>query len=187
MITLPKYAISSYNPSSTAINEQSDFTRRIPSYPPKIQGRVEKIIKQLIQAYDVEENPDKMKEIFFKKANLLPNPTYWELLRSVWVAAGRVDNIQEFMPFFKSNKPSKSWFMTPEDAKALENMTFPLKVYRAYNIEPDPGISWTLSEKWCQEYATVRNRQIKSRTVMREDIFAYISRRGEEEIIILPK
>ena len=187
MITIPKHTISTYNPSSTAINEQSDFTRRFPSYPPKIRVRVEKVIKQLIQAYDVEENPEKMKDIFFKKASLLPNPTYWELLRSVWVAAGRVDNVHEFMPFFKSNRPSKNWFMTPEDATAFNKMVFPLKVYRAYSQEPDPGISWTLNEQWCKEYATVRDMHVKSRTVMREDVFAYISRRGEEEIIILPK
>ena len=52
MITIPKHTIPTYNPSSTAINEQSDFTRRIPSYPPKIRVRVEKVIKQLIQAYE---------------------------------------------------------------------------------------------------------------------------------------
>lgn len=81
MITIPKHTIPTYNPSSTAINEQSDFTRRVPAYSPKVLARVEKIIKQLIQAHDVEENPEKMKDIFFKKASLLPNPTYWELLQ----------------------------------------------------------------------------------------------------------
>ena len=77
--------------------------------------------------------------------------------------------------------------MTPEDATAFDKMVFPLKVYRAYIQEPDPGISWTLNEQWCKEYAAVRDMHIKSRTVLREDVFAYISRRGEEEIIILPK
>lgn len=185
MIELPKYSTPTYNPRSLAVNERTDFTRRIPAYPPKIQARVQKIIKQLIRAYDVEENPEKMKEVFFQKAYLLPNPSYWELLRSVWVAAGRTDNANEFVPFFKSNRPSKSWFMTPEDAAALEAMPFPLTVWRAYDADPDPGISWTLDEQWCRGYAKAKNRRVKQMQVSREQVFAYVSRRGEEEVIIL--
>lgn len=170
---------------SISINKRSDFTRRLPSYPPRIQERVAKIARQIIQAGDVEGNYEKVKEIFFRKAHLLPNPSYWELLRTVWVVAGKTENAQEFLPFFKSARPSRSWFMTVEDAQVLEKMEFPLTVYRAYNQEPDPGISWTINKEWCEGYAQVHDRKVKSRVVERKDVFAYISRRGEEEIIIL--
>lgn len=170
---------------SLAINKHSDFTRRVPAYPPKVQARVDKIARQLIHAGDVEGDYEKVKDIFFRKASLLPNPTYWELLRTVWVAAGKTENVHEFLPFFKSSRPSRSWFMTVEDAAALEAMQFPLTVYRAYEKEPDNGISWTLNKEWCEGYAAKKGRKVKSRMVEREDIFAYVSRRGEEEIIIL--
>lgn len=172
---------------SLAFNRHSDFTRRLPAYPPKVQARVSKIASQLIHAWDVEEGAEKVKDIFFRKAHLLPNPSYWELLRTVWVAAGRTENVHEFLPFFRSSRPSRSWFMTVEDAQVLDGMEFPLTVWRAYDSEPDPGISWTIDREWCEEYASAKGRKVKSREVNREDVFAYVSRRGEEEIIILPE
>ena len=95
-----------------------------------------------------------------------------------------------FRLMMKSSRPCKSWFMTPEDAAALDAMTFPLTVWRAYDIElyprnTDPGISWTLDKQWCREYAEANGRVMKTMQVERKDVFAYISRRGEEEIIIL--
>ena len=175
------------NPGALAVNEQSDFTRRIPAVSDKQQARVEKLVRQLVQAYDVEHNPDKAKEIFFKKAKLLSNPHYWEILRTVWVAAGRTDNANEFLPFFRSSRPCKGWFMTPEDSQTLEAMDWPITVYRAYDEEPDPGISWTTDKQWCEDYARVAGRKIKQRTVERSQVFAYISRRAESEIIILDR
>ena len=175
------------NPGALAVNEQSDFTRRIPAVSDKQQARVEKLVKQLVQAYDVEHNPEKAKEIFFKKAKLLSNPHYWEILRTVWVAAGRTDNANEFLPFFRSSRPCKGWFMTPEDSQTLEAMDWPITVYRAYDEEPDPGISWTTDKQWCEDYARVAGRKIKQRTVERSQVFAYISRRAESEIIILDR
>ena len=63
-------------------------------------------------------------------------------------------------------------------------------MHRAYDAErypddTDPGISWTLDLQWCREYAQKKGRVIKSRMVYRNDIFAYVTRRGEEEVIIL--
>ena len=75
--------------------------------------------------------------------------------------------------------------MTVEDAEKLEKMQFPLTIWRAYDRDPDPGISWTVDREWCEAYAKAHNRQIKGMTVEREDVFAYITRRGESEIIIL--
>lgn len=180
-----KPSITRVDPDSLCINKRSDFTRRIPAYPPKVQARVAKIASQLIRAGDVEGDYEKVKEIFFRKAHLLPNPSYWELLRTVWVTAGKTENAKEFLPFFKSARPSRSWFMTVEDAHVLEKMEFPLTVYRAYDQEPDPGISWTIDREWCEGYAQAHDRKVKSRVIERKDVFAYISRRGEEEIIIL--
>lgn len=172
--------------NSLAYNKHSDFTRRIPSLSPKAQQRVEKVVMQLVHAHDVEGDCEKVKDIFFRKARLLPNPSYWEILRTVWVTAGKTDNVHEFLPFFKSGRPCKSWFMTVEDARTLDEMTFPIAVYRAYDNEPDNGISWTTNEEWCKGYAQSKGRKVKKRLVNREDVFAYISRRGEDEIIILP-
>lgn len=189
MKTLHKYCISTYDPHSLAVNQRSDFTRRIPALPEKQLARDSKIFKQIFVAWDVEGNPDKVIEIFLSKAHLLSNPRYWELMRTVWIAAGSTETAHIFRKLMKSARPCRSWFMTPEDADELDGMTFPLTVWRAYDKcytpETDPGISWTIDKEWCEEYAQKKGRIIRSRTVTREEIFAYVSRRGESEVIIL--
>lgn len=49
----------------------------------------------------------------------------------------------------------------------------------------DEGISWTDNLEWCKEYAQIKGRIIKQQQFTRNEIYAYISRRGESEFIIL--
>lgn len=138
---------------------------------------------------------EKMLDLFFRKAKLLSNPRYWEVMRTVWVAAGSTETAHIFRTMMKSTRPCRSWFMTPEDAQALDAMPQPITVWRAYDPKydtaawqaqgGDPGISWTIDKEWCIGYAKSKGRVIRERQVYRGDIFAYITRRGEEEIIIL--
>jgi hypothetical protein len=184
MIEIPKYTVGTYDPHGLCENQRSDFTRRIPSLPPKQLARDSKIAAQIIRAYESGDTHQVL-DIFFRKAKLLSNPRYWELMRTVWVAAGSTYTAHLFRVMMKSNRPCKSWFMTPEDAAALDAMQFPLTVYRAYDDDDDPGISWTLDKEWCEGYAKSKGRRIKTMQVYRDKVFAYVSRRGEEEIIIL--
>lgn len=183
MIELPKYSVQTYDPHSMVDNERTDFTRRIPSLPEKQLARDSKIAMQLVRAQEL--GAEAMIDVFTKKAKLMSNPRYWEFLRTVWVAAGSTETAPLFRRLMKSARPCKSWFMTPEDAADLDAMTFPLTVWRAYDSEPDPGISWTIDREWCEGYAKSKGRKVKERQVMREDIFAYVTRRGESEIILL--
>ena len=193
MIEIPKYSVPTYNKEGQCYNERSDFTRRIPALKPKQLARDSKIAAQIVRAGEggTDGNAEaKVLDIFLRKAHLLSNPRYWELMRTVWVAAGSTETAETFRKMMRSSRPCKSWFMTPEDAEALDNMDFPLTVYRAYDKkqypgDTDPGISWTIDKEWCEGYAASKGRVIKERQVYRKDIFAYVSRRGEEEIIIL--
>lgn len=176
--------LGTYDP--LAPNTHTEFTRRIPALPKKQLARDARIAKQIVLAYDLYKDTERVKDLFFKNARLLSNPRYWELMRTVWVTAGSTDNAHEFIPYMKSKRPCKGWFMTPEDATALDAMQFPITVYRAYDREPDPGISWSTDRVFVENYAKAKGRKIKSRQVERNEIFAYISRRLENEIIILP-
>lgn len=167
-------------------NEAHEYTRRVPTYiTDKQRARDAKIAKQIAMAYDVEGDLDKVLAIFFGKCNLLSNTAYWEVLRTVWIAAGSTDNAQRFVPYFRSKRGARSWFMTPEDTEVLNSLEYPITLYRAYDDEDDKGISWTRDKEWCEGYAAAHNRKIKSRTFNRDEIYAYISRRGEEEFLIL--
>ncbi len=184
MIEIPKYSVPTYNPRGLAVNERTDFTRRIPSLPEKQLARDAKIVAQIVRAYE-QDRAQEVMDIFRRKARLLSNPRYWEVMRTVWVAVGSTETAPLFRKMMQSSRPCRSWFMTPEDAAALEAMPFPLTVWRAYDADPDPGISWTLDEQWCRGYAKAKNRRVKQMQVSREQVFAYVSRRGEEKVIIL--
>ena len=184
MIELPKYSVPTYNPRGLAVNERTDFTRRIPALPEKQLARDAKIVGQIIRAYEQGDNQAVL-DIFRHKAGLLSNPRYWEVMRTVWVAVGSTETAPLFRTLMQSSRPCRSWFMTPEDAAALEAMPFPLTVWRAYDGDPDPGISWTLDREWCEGYAKAKNRRVKQMQVSHDQVFAYVSRRGEEEVIIL--
>lgn len=171
----------------STFSEIHEFTRRNPSYLSQKQlERDSKIIKQIIVAGDVEEDYDKVVDIFFKKYHLLSNPRYWEVMRTVWIMGGDHTNVDKFKQLMKSSRPAKSWFMTLEDADALEKLDFPILLYRAYDERyEDHGISWTSNLEWAENRAKIRKLVIKKRLFYREEIFAYISRRGEDEFIIL--
>lgn len=167
-------------------NEAHEFTRRKPTFlTNKQQERDTKIVMQIARAHDVDEDADKLLDIFFSKCKFLSDPVYWEVLRSVWVACGSTELAAKFRPYFLSKRRARSWFMTVEDAAALDSMQFPIQLWRAYDDDDDPGISWTRDYQWCQKYAEIRGRQIKTAVFNRSDIYAYISRRGEEEFLIL--
>ena len=184
MIELPKYTVPTYDPRGLAVNERTDFTRRIPALPEKQLARDAKIVGQIIRAYEAGRGQEVL-DIFCRKARLLSNPRYWEVMRTVWVAVGSTETAPLFRTLMQSSRPCRSWFMTPEDAAALEVMPFPLTVWRAYDADPDPGISWTLDEQWCRDYAKAKGRRVKQMQVSRDQVFAYVSRRGEEEVIVL--
>lgn len=168
-----------------AYNETVPMTRRYHDLPRKQLERDSKIVMKIIRAYDIEHNTQKVLELFRKYNGLLSNPSYWEVLKSVWVAAGSNDVADEFRKYMRSNRPGRTYFMTPEEYKELQDMKFPLKVFRACDDEDD-GVSWTTNFGVAVEFASRGNKKkILCREVARDDVFAYINRRGEDEIIIL--
>jgi len=193
MIEIPKYSIGTYDPNALEENRRTDFTRRIPTgLSDKQMARDSKIFMQILRAAEGGTDggaEQRVLDLFFRKAKLLSNPRYWEVMRTVWIAAGSTETAQKFRSLMKSGRPCRSWFMTPEDAEALDKMEFPITVWRAYDAVRypmlDPGISWTLDREWCEGYAKSKGRIVKQREVYRDEVFAYITRRSEEEIIIL--
>ena len=99
MIEIPKYSIGTYNPNALEENRRSDFTRRIPTgLSDRQMARDAKITQQLIriQQQGGQHAAEKMLDLFLRKARLLSNPRYWELMRTVWVAAGTTETARQF-------------------------------------------------------------------------------------------
>ena len=66
MKTLPPLVFKA-DPHSLAVNEHSNFTRRIPSLPDKQRMRDAKIVAQLVKTGDDEEDYEKVKDMLLQR------------------------------------------------------------------------------------------------------------------------
>jgi len=171
-----------------ANNEKVEMTRRYFDLPKKVALRDSKISRQIATAWDIEQNKEKVFSIFLKKRQLLSSQRYWELLRTVWIVCGSIENVNMFKLLMNSKKKNKYCFSTPEESKLLREMPDEFKVYRACNNQDDNGISWTYKLEYAEYYKKAFNKRlILNTTVKKEDVFALINRNQEYEILLVPK
>lgn len=173
-------------PLSAARNTSVFMTRRMPHLPRKALLRDSRIAQRLIQAWDVHHSGARVLEIFLKEQDNLSDERYWEMLRTAWVVAGSVERAPVFRELFTSRRPCRHWFSTPEDAAVLRSLPDHIEVHRATNDPLDGGLSWSISRAYVEEYREIFGKAIIiSRTINKADVFAYIARNRESEIILL--
>ena len=169
-------------------NINVEMTRRYFDLPRKVALRDSKIAKQIITAWDFEQDKEKVFKLFVKNCDKLSSQRYWELLRTVWIVCGSLENVGMFKLLMNAKKKNKYCFSTPEEAKLLREMPDEFKVYRACNEKDDGGISWTYSKDYAFYYKDAFNKKrVLEHTVKKEDVFALINRNQEYEILLLPK
>ena len=175
-----------------ASNELIPMTRRYPKLMGKVLRRDSKIVQGLINLWEAktDSNVETVRSMLFEKyvkeAPHLSDERYWEVLRSIWIMCGSIERIDRFRELFTSKRKERYYFSTPEEAKRLRELEFPVRVFRAANDENDKGISWTLSLDYARKYKQTFNKEnIFHADVARENIFALIERNKEEEVIIL--
>jgi hypothetical protein len=177
------------NPVLAAVrgnNELIPMTRRYPNLPQKVLKRDSEIAKKIIYAWDNEHNIQKVLSIYLKENKNFSDERYWEMMRTVWIIAGSVETAPTFRKLMTANRKEKYYFSTPEEAKKLREMPETFDVYRATNGENDGGLSWTVSKEYAEWYKQAYQKdKIICRTVNRKQIFAFIERNKEAEIVIL--
>jgi len=167
-------------------NELIQMTRRYPKLQKKILEKDGEIAKKLIIAWDIEKNPKKVLNIYLKEHHNLSDERYWELLRTVWIITGNIKNSDIFRKLMSSKRKEKYYFSTPEEAAILRGFPDFLIVYRATSSKDDNGLSWTLSKKYAKYYKTIYDKKyILEKKINKKNIFAFIERNLESEIIIL--
>lgn len=171
----------------TSHNQIIPATRRSThSLPRKKQVRDGEIAKKLIHAWDTKGDKELLLNVFIKEKDLLSDERYWELLRSTWIICGNIKNIPTFRKMFESKRPKRNWFSTPEEIARLNSLPEIFTVYRAQNGEEINGISFTLSLAVAQTYKFKFDKdRIITKEIKRSDVFAFIERNGEEEVLIL--
>jgi len=167
-------------------NKTVKMTRRYFDLPQKVALRDSKISQKIITAWDVEEDEAKVLSIFLNNHKSLSTQRYWELLRTVWILCGSLDNVGIFKLLMGSKKKNKYCFSTPEESKILREMPDEFEVYRACNEIEDGGISWTYSLEYAKYYQKIFHKsKVIKRVVKKKEVFALINRNKESEIIVL--
>jgi hypothetical protein len=167
-------------------NVHIPMTRRYPKLKQKVLIKDSKISKKLIHAWDVNHSQTEVLEIFVKNKKNLSDERYWELLRTAWVLCGSIEYNDLFRLLMKSNRKEQYYFSTPEEHNKIRELPENLIVYRATNSEKDNGLSYTLSKSYAEWYKASYSKDVViSKQVKKDQVFAYINRNNEEEIIIL--
>lgn len=167
-------------------NELVPMSRRYPPLRQKNLAKDSRVAKKLIQAWDIEDNEDEVFKIFMRNKSRLSDYRYWELLRSIWVICGGVERQDIFRMLFRSDRKQRHYFSTPEESEYLRELPDEIEVWRATNCKEDRGISWTLSMEYALWYKNEFEKEfVIKKTIPKDEVFAYINRNGENEILIV--
>jgi len=159
--------------------------RQFPTLTKKQKIRDSEIVKEICYLHDVRNEKDRAVQVFFENKHRLSDPCFWEMLRTVWIANGKMDNLPTFKMMFQSRRPFKKFLMTLEEEAAFNALPDPVTAYRAPATANDIGISWTLSRELVERYAEKLKREIVKQQFPKSKITAYFNRRGEQEVIVL--
>jgi hypothetical protein len=126
---------------------------------------------------------------FIKIKDKLDDKSYWELLSDIWIDSENIyQNQQTWKLLLKSKRSNKEFFMDKKERKSFNKLQEEITVYRGHDGKNEKGFSYTLSKekaKWFAQRFNSQNSQIKELTIKKEDAFALLMRRGEQEIIII--
>ena len=113
------------------------------------------------------------------------NAVYSKMVATAWKAGGNSKMQKYWEPFFNSPRMIAKHAMTSGERRALKKLPQTILVYRAlHGNEQDTAMSWTTNRVFAEKYANSLNRNIETKCISKNDIFAYFTRRNESEVIL---
>ena len=112
---------------------------------------------------------------------------YWCVLGVIWVKCGSHDCRDTWLTLFRSKRRCAWKVMKTADRRIWRALPASVKAYRAFapGEDLDSALSWSMDRKVCERLWP--DRQIVERFFPRDRIFAVFTRRGENELLILPE
>lgn len=109
------------------------------------------------------------------------------LVRSVWTDS---ENIHQNYEEWREVLSEVGISMEADDLEKFQAMPEELTIYRGCTPEGEEGYSWSLARDKAEWFATRFSRdepQLMEAKVNKGQVIAYLSGRGEEEIVVLPE
>ncbi len=124
----------------------------------------------------------------------LPDEDYWRLLGEIWRANrfGIHKQKRLWTKLLQAKRQKSHYFMDAAARALFKNLRRELVVYRGYSrkYQNKKGLSWTLDKEVAETYSKARKGNkpaVAQRKVLKSEVFAYLTRFGMEEIILVPK
>lgn len=132
-------------------------------------------------------------DAFLQIASDLTDEEYWRVLRYVWVDTENPhewDDIRDLF-FDEQRRDTRALFMTDEERAQLAAMGDEITVYRGFCMPgAEEGWSWTIdrerAEWFARRFAHRGEAQLAIGTIRKADVVAYLTDRGEDEIVADP-
>jgi DNA-binding CsgD family transcriptional regulator/ADP-ribose pyrophosphatase YjhB (NUDIX family)/predicted ABC-type ATPase len=117
---------------------------------------------------------------------------YWENLSSIWVDSESIGmEAERWKGLLQSNRGSRESFMNADEREEFATLPERFTVYRGYSRgdNEELGMSWSTDRNVAEWFARRfsndrRDIIVEELEVSKDEVFAYITRRGEAEIIL---
>jgi hypothetical protein len=156
----------------------------------------QKILQRAIDESDwstvvfLHERPYRL-DALWQHADLLPDSEFWSLAGEVWIDSENIwQKDRLWRAILRQPREHPEFFMGEEDHEALLLLPKTLTIYRgAQTGLNEHGLSWTLDRERAEWFANRFEKAdpiVLEREIPKADIFAYLTGRGEEEIVLRP-
>lgn len=127
-------------------------------------------------------------------ASNVTDAEWWELVAYVWMDSENIrQNPDEWDAILRSDRPERHAMMDEADHAAFDMLPAVIAVYQGCTDERDDGWSWSTDPhkaKWfADRFAMMESAEprLRSALVDKSDVTAYLTDRGESEILVAPE
>lgn len=112
---------------------------------------------------------------------------YWYMLGTLWIDAKVIwPHLDIWRNYFQADRADRHHLMKPEEHAKLAKLADFVEVFRVTDHPEDCGISYTTRPSVCKRLSRdMKEPRLIRHTVHKDAIFAFFTRRGEHEVILL--
>lgn len=138
------------------------------------------------------EKPYRAEALFEVAHDIEDDTEFWRLVSETWAGSENIfQNVDIWVDLLCSDRSGREAMMSADEQQALADMPEKFTVYRGTveRYRDDGGLSWTTDydkAEWFAERFEAEDSVVLSREVSRDSVVAYLTSRGENEIILQP-
>jgi uncharacterized protein len=146
--------------------------------------------KQWGRAAFITERPYRVQFLHDHADQITDDNEYWDVLSWVYSDSENLwQNADLVAELLDSPRPGREKMMDDEERELLAKLPGKVRVYRGHGVHNQDGFAWTLSSTkawWFARRMNPEGAKVSMAFVSKPDIYAYLSGRGEYEIVTAP-